>query len=156
MSKLIDTFANRLNIAIKLNNIKPIALARQTGISKTNISFYMSGKYEAKQDGIKLLSDALHINPVWLMGYDVPIGNMLFERNIDINRFNEITREAKGLRVPVLGTIPAGIPIEAIEDILDYEEIPQSWLNGNRDYFALKIEGNSMLPKYETRRRCYI
>lgn len=59
-------------------------------------------------------------------------------------------------KIAVLGIIPAGIPIEAIENILDYEEIPQSWLTGNRDYFALKIQGDSMYPKYETRRRCYI
>lgn len=58
-------------------------------------------------------------------------------------------------KIPVLGRIPAGIPIEAIEEILDYEEIPQSWLKGSRDYFALKIQGDSMAPKYETRRYCY-
>ena len=31
---------------------------------------------------------------------------------------------SSGIRVPVLGTIPAGIPLEAIEDILDWEERP--------------------------------
>ena len=48
--------------------------------------------------------------------------------------------------VPVLGTVPAGMPIEAVEDILDYEEIsPQMAKSG--DYFALKIKGQSMEPK---------
>lgn len=73
MSDLIDTFANRLKYAITLKDIKPIELSKKTGISKTNISCYMSGKYEAKQDGVKLLADALDVNPVWLMGYDVPM-----------------------------------------------------------------------------------
>ncbi len=41
-----------------------------------------------------------------------------------------------------------GIPIEAIEDIIDYEEIPQNWLTGDKEYFALKIKGNSMYPFY--------
>src|SRR5699024_8357165 len=34
-------------------------------------------------------------------------------------------------RIPVLGTIPAGIPLEAIEDILDWEEIPAAWATGD-------------------------
>lgn len=73
MTKIIDTFANRLNYAITIRNIKPVEISRKTGISKSNLSHYMSGRYEPKQDGIKLLSDALNVDPVWLMGYDVPM-----------------------------------------------------------------------------------
>lgn len=51
-------------------------------------------------------------------------------------------------RIPVLGTIPAGIPIEAIEDIVDWEEIPRSMLAGDKEYFGLKVKGNSMYPDY--------
>ena len=76
MSKLIDTFAHRLSYAITIKNIKPIELSKKTGISKTNISCYMSGKYEAKQDGVKLLVEALNVDPVWLMGYDVNMERM--------------------------------------------------------------------------------
>jgi len=42
----------------------------------------------------------------------------------------------------------SGIPIEAIEEIFDYEEIPAKWMAGGKDYFALKIQGDSMNPKY--------
>ena len=52
------------------------------------------------------------------------------------------------VRVPVLGTVPAGIPLEAIEDILDWEEIPASWASGNRQYFGLRVKGDSMYPRY--------
>jgi len=53
------------------------------------------------------------------------------------------------IRIPVLGSIPAGVPIEAIEDVLDYEEVPANWGRGGREYFALKIKGDSMEPKYQ-------
>lgn len=53
-----------------------------------------------------------------------------------------------GIRVPVLGTIPAGIPIDAVEDILDWEEIPASWTSGDREYFGLRVKGDSMYPRY--------
>lgn len=52
------------------------------------------------------------------------------------------------VRIPVLGAIPAGIPIEAIENIDDWEEIPKEWTIGGKQYFGLKIKGDSMYPKY--------
>lgn len=50
--------------------------------------------------------------------------------------------------IPVLGTIKAGIPIEAQQDILEYVDIPKSWLNGGKKFYGLKITGDSMYPKY--------
>ena len=50
--------------------------------------------------------------------------------------------------ISVYGTIPAGIPVEMIEDIIDTEEIPEDMLKGEKQYFGLKIKGNSMSPDY--------
>ncbi|MEQ2615653.1 S24 family peptidase, partial [Intestinimonas aquisgranensis] len=52
------------------------------------------------------------------------------------------------VRISVLGTIPAGIPIDAVEDVLDWEEIPASWTTGDREYFGLRVKGDSMYPRY--------
>lgn len=57
----------------------------------------------------------------------------------------EEEQKPQGVKIPVLGTVPAGIPISAVEDILDYEEIPKSWENQG-EFFGLKIKGDSMLP----------
>lgn len=73
MNELVDTFANRLNAAIRIRNIKATELSQKTGISKSSLSEYMSGKYEAKQDGVYLLAKALNVNEAWLMGLDVPM-----------------------------------------------------------------------------------
>ncbi len=61
----------------------------------------------------------------------------------------EDEQKPQGLKIPVLGTVAAGIPISAIEDILDYEEVPQSWENQG-EFFALKIKGDSMEPRMES------
>lgn len=50
--------------------------------------------------------------------------------------------------VLIYGTIPAGVPMECIEDVIDTEEIPASMLNGDKQYFGLKIKGSSMFPTY--------
>ncbi len=51
----------------------------------------------------------------------------------------------KGVRIPILGKVVAGIPLEAIEDIEGYEEIaPEMAAKG--EYFALRVRGKSMEP----------
>lgn len=50
------------------------------------------------------------------------------------------------VRIPVLGDVAAGIPIEAVEDIIDYEEIPAE-LAEQGQFFGLRIKGDSMEPR---------
>ena len=50
------------------------------------------------------------------------------------------------IKIPVLGSVPAGIPLEAIEDIVDWEEISPT--SGDKEYFALRVQGDSMWPEY--------
>ena len=57
-------------------------------------------------------------------------------------------RTKKFIRVPVLGRIPAGIPIEAIEDVEDWEDFPVDDTVQGRRYFGLKVKGDSMEPEY--------
>lgn len=52
------------------------------------------------------------------------------------------------VRIKVLGSVPAGIPLDAIEDVVGWEDIPKNWTNGGKEYFALKVKGNSMSPEY--------
>jgi len=52
----------------------------------------------------------------------------------------------KGVRIPVLGNVAAGVPIEAIQEIFDYEEITPE-LAATGEFFALKIHGASMEPR---------
>lgn len=53
----------------------------------------------------------------------------------------------KGVKIPVLGRVQAGIPVEAIEDIIDYEEITTK-MASQGEYFGLVIRGDSMEPKF--------
>ena len=53
------------------------------------------------------------------------------------------------IKVPVLGYVAAGIPIEAIEEILDYEDLDTRNFNPSFEYFGLKIKGDSMTPRIQ-------
>lgn len=54
--------------------------------------------------------------------------------------------DAVSVRIPVLGRVAAGIPLDAVEEIIDYEEIPKS-MAADGEYFGLRIKGDSMEPK---------
>ena len=68
------------------------------------------------------------------------------KERIDSNSSNKTKKESAV--VFVYGTIPAGVPMEMIEDVIDTEEIPASMLKGNKQYFGLRIKGDSMFPEY--------
>ena len=56
--------------------------------------------------------------------------------------------KSKSAIVFIYGNIPAGIPMECIEDIIDTEEIDADMLKGGKQFFGLKVKGNSMEPEY--------
>lgn len=55
------------------------------------------------------------------------------------------TSTGSGVKIPLLGKVAAGIPIEAAENLIGEEEIPQK-LASTGDFFALLIKGDSMSP----------
>lgn len=84
---------------------------------------------------------------------DISIDNLLDNKEIIFNlSFDNgetiIVEEENTIQIPVLGTIKAGTPIEAQQDILEYVDIPKEWTNGDKKFYGLKISGDSMYPKY--------
>lgn len=69
----MNSFQERLTKAIALRGITKAELSRRTGIGRNSISDYTLGKYEAKQDYVYLLAQALNVDEAWLMGLDVPM-----------------------------------------------------------------------------------
>lgn len=57
-------------------------------------------------------------------------------------------KKPTGVRIPVLGRVAAGIPIEAITDVDDWEEIPADMAETG-EFAALRIRGDSMNPRME-------
>lgn len=74
----LESFKNRIPCHVRIRqaldekNMSQAELARITGLSKSAISQYISGKFEPKQDAIYLISKALDVSEVWLMGLDLP------------------------------------------------------------------------------------
>lgn len=118
-------FKDKLAELRKARGLTQQELAKYTGLNRTRISNYELGIREPNFETQELLADFFNVRLDYLMDRE--------------NNSNNI--------IPVLGRVVAGIPLEAVEEIIDYEEIPQSMAK-NGEYFALQIKGNSMEPKF--------
>lgn len=79
-------------------------------------------------------------------GYSLDEVALLTMQNKDENISDiYLDTQKTGIRIPVLGKVIAGIPIEAVEEILDYEEIDEKMARTG-EFFALQIKGDSMEP----------
>lgn len=134
--KPIETFQNRLATALRIRNMKPVELHEKTNISESLISKYLSGNAVARQRKLSILSEALNINPVWLMGYDAPMEN------------NASTDELGNpvVDIPLLGSVKAGYDYLAQENRIGTVKVETSLVEDGSDFFALKVKGDSMSP----------
>lgn len=111
-----------------LEMIAPYSKKLDIRLAKNDLSQYVSGKVEPSQEKLTLLSLALNVSEPWLMGYDVP------KQEITSNSNSAIS-------VPLVGTIAAGTPILAEENIERYFNIDSSI----KADFCLRIKGDSMI-----------
>ena len=136
---IIESFANRLQKAMNYANMKQVDLVNKTGLDKTLINKYLAGIMKAKQDKLTILADALNVNEVWLMGYDVPM-----ERNLNAYKVDELGNSV--IPIPILGTVKAGYDYLAQENWIGTIDVETSLVGNGKDYFALKVKGDSMSP----------
>lgn len=65
-----SSFAERLRQVMNEYGLKRADIVKRTGLHKSTISYYLSGKREPARDNIFIIAKALNVNPVWLMGLD--------------------------------------------------------------------------------------
>ncbi len=119
--------SKRIQEILDKNNMKQSDLAEILKVSESTVGKWILMKSIPRMGIIQKLSDY----------FNIPKSYFLEEST---------TYHAKGTRIPVLGRVAAGIPIEAITDVDDWEEIPESMAKTG-EYFALRITGNSMEPR---------
>lgn len=115
------------------NNLRGEDFGNIFEVTKTAVSNWESGKRTPDSDMIIKIADYFNVSVDFLLGLE--------DNKVPNSR-------SKGVKVPVLGKVVAGIPIEAIEDIIDYEEIPYE-MSKSGSYFALQVTGKSMEPRMQ-------
>jgi repressor LexA len=62
-------------------------------------------------------------------------------------RSAQVMSRSECLDLPLLGLVAAGLPIEAVE-IDENFSVPQAFMKNNKEYFCLRVEGDSMVDEF--------
>ncbi len=120
---------NRLRFLRKQNDMNQAELAKKLEVAQNTISNWENGNRKIDMHFLKKISKLFGCSIDYILGTsDSPLTSV------------------KGIRIPVLGYVKAGIPIDMIEEIVDYEEISSEMASGG-EYFGLRVKGDSMEPK---------
>lgn len=123
-------FKENINRLLKQHDKTQLELAKFIGVSNTTINNYVKGYNMPRMDKVDKICSFFNV------------------KRSDLIEDNSSISDKKGVRINVVGSVPAGVPVEAITDIIDWEEIPQEWTRGGKEYIGLKVKGDSMYPKY--------
>ena len=119
----------------KKHGLTQAELAKKLHVHQTAVSQWEKGRTFPDLEQLKELS----------VLFDVPMECIVDVQTIPWPTKDPLPSENRGVKIPVFGSVAAGIPIEAITDIEDYEEISEE-LAATGEFVALKIRGNSMEP----------
>lgn len=122
------TSGQRITKLRKERDLQQKEVAAAIGMNRIVLNRIELGKRPLRDDEAVALADFFHVTTDYLL-----------------KGVTAQPRDKKGVRIPVLGRVVAGIPIEAVEEILDYEEITPE-LAASGEFFALQVRGASMEP----------
>ncbi len=111
------------------------ALGDIIGVAESTISLYETGKRQPDNDTLIKLANTLNVSTDYLLGLDSNLSSLRESQSF-------------GTKINVVGKVPAGVPTEAIEYIVDEVEISEKLASDSHTYFALMVTGDSMYPEY--------
>lgn len=136
-NNFLEKSSKRLRHALDINEMKQQELAYKSGVSKNSISQYLNKRSIPSNISAGKMAKALGVNPMWLMGYDVP---MLNENSGSDTKFDNVF-SIEIHRYPLLGEVACGKPIFMSEE---RESYIMSGTEIKAD-FCLKAKGDSMI-----------
>jgi len=120
-----------------------------------NIQHYMDKHEKSRHDMCEALGVKYTTFTDWVKGNSYPridkielMANYFGIAKADLVESHNSTTNIrkKGVTINVLGRVAAGIPVEAVEDIIDTEELTEEMARSG-SFFGLKIQGDSMEPR---------
>lgn len=122
-------FSKRLKYYLSKHEMTQSDLARLLGVSTQSVTNWCRGIKSPRMDKVDAMCKLFNCSRSNLM-----------EDNTSLSSSHK-----RGVVINVLGRVAAGIPIEAVEDVVDTEEITEE-MAATGTYFGLQINGDSMVP----------
>ena len=141
----------RLEEILKEKKMSRRKLEREAGLGVGTVAKWKI--FDPTVQSIQKVADVLNVSVAYLTGES----DFRSEQDALIQKWNdqmsaglpdEVRRIEAGIRIPVLGSVPCGIPTDAIEflDTEEWEEISEKMSRSGR-FFGLKVKGDSMIPR---------
>ena len=118
-------FAKNLKALLQQNDTTQQDLVTRFGITASTVSDWCTGKKYPRVDKIQLLADYFGVSRSRLTEEQQPVS----------------TAYGPTRRIPILGRVSAGLPLYAEQNIEGYTYTDK---NGGAEYFALRVQGDSM------------
>lgn len=134
------TYSERIRELRILHEMSQQDLADRLDVNKVTISQYERGVRKPDLNVLTALCDIFNVSSDYLLGKDDVTIRIVGKEGL------ERLVSARTKRIPVLGRVAAGVPIDAIEDVLDWEEIPEA-MAATGEFFGLRVKGDSMQPR---------
>ena len=119
-----SSLGGRLRRLMEEEGLSYEQLGERLGMNPQTLNRYVLGQREPKIGTASAMAAALGVDPLWLLGYDVP------------------RRTGQRQSVPILGTIRAGLPMAA-------EQRVEGWATADvaepEEHFVLRVTGDSMI-----------
>lgn len=132
----------RLKYARELRDVSLEKAGEAVGVHKSTILRWERGNTEKfKIPVLETLANLYNVNPAWLMGYDVPM-----EKTLNIPKIDKLGNSV--IYIPILGTVKAGYNYLAQENWIGTVDVETSLVGDGKEYFALKVHGDSMFPVF--------
>lgn len=116
----IASTADRLQEAMRNTGKTQADLVRETGIGKSNISRYISGRFDPKSDAVHKLAVALNVSEMWLWGCDVPMERSTEAKKEQPTGFDGLSEQKKAFIGKVMQMSDA--ELDKLSKILDLVE----------------------------------
>lgn len=123
-----EVFSWNLSKFMRLNKLNQEEIAKIAGVSQQSVSNWLNCKQIPRMGIIEILANKFGV-----------LKSELLENN------SGQIATLSGYRIPILGSVTCGLPIEAIENIIDYIEVSESIFKKGT-YFGLRAKGDSMSP----------
>lgn len=124
-------FSKNLRFFLEKNNLTQLEFSKKMNVSTATVSNWCKGIKSPRMDKVDLMCKI----------FDCSRSDLMENRGHLIRK-----NKSESILIPVLGRVAAGIPIEAVENIIDTEEISQE-LARTGEFFGLQIRGDSMEPR---------
>lgn len=144
LERLVNNMTTQETMGLRIKSLREERKMSQTTLAelvgykdKTAIAKVEAGKVDLPQSKISAFANALNTTTSFLFADNTYNETLTSETNN--------TPKVKGVKINVLGRVAAGLPIEAVENIIDIEEISEEMAKTG-DFFGLLIKGDSMTP----------